>query len=57
MYLSKCVNLHQKIVTKSKWEYWCDLVAMMEKEIGKDHLYPEIFIQDDEPYIMSTIAK
>jgi hypothetical protein len=28
----------------------------MKKEIGKDHLYSEIFIQDDEPYIMSTIA-
>jgi hypothetical protein len=49
-------QLTSKNCKKSKWEYWCDLVAMMEKEIGKDHLYSEIFIQDDEPYIMSTIA-
>ncbi len=28
---------------------------MMKKEFGKDHLYSEIFIEDDEPYIISTI--
>jgi hypothetical protein len=28
---------------------------MMKKEFGKDFLYSEIFIQDDEPYIISTI--
>ncbi len=28
---------------------------MMKKEFGKEHLYSEIFIEDDEPYIMSTI--
>ena len=28
---------------------------MMKKEFGKDHLYSEIFIEDDEPYILSTI--
>ena len=29
---------------------------MMKKEFGKDHLYSEIFIEDDEPYIISTIG-
>ncbi len=33
----------------------CDRVAMIKKEFGKDHLYSEIFIQDDEPYIISFI--
>ncbi len=28
---------------------------MMKKEFGKDHLYSEIFIEDDELYIVSTI--
>jgi hypothetical protein len=28
---------------------------MMKKEFGKDHLYSEIFIEDDEQYIISTI--
>ena len=28
---------------------------MMKKEFGKDHLYSEIFIEDDEPYIISSI--
>ncbi len=28
---------------------------MMKNEFGKDNLYSEIFIQDDEPYIISTI--
>ncbi len=28
---------------------------MMKKEFGKDHLYSKIFIEDDEPYIISTI--
>jgi hypothetical protein len=38
-----------------KWEYCCDLVAMMKKEFGKNHLCSQIFIGDDEPYIISTI--
>ena len=38
-----------------KWEYCCDLVAMMKKEFGKNHLSSQIFIEDDEPYIISTI--
>ncbi len=29
---------------------WAD-----EKEFGKDHLYSEIFIEDDETCIISTI--
>ena len=28
---------------------------MMKKEFGKDHLYSEIFIEDNEPYIITTI--
>ena len=28
---------------------------MMKKEFGKDHIRSEIFIEDDEPYIISTI--
>jgi hypothetical protein len=28
---------------------------MMKKEFEKDHLYSDIFIEDDEPYITSTI--
>ena len=28
---------------------------MMKKEFGKEHLYSEIFIEDDESYIVSTI--
>ncbi len=28
---------------------------MIKKEFGKEHLYSEIFIEDDEPYIISTI--
>ena len=28
---------------------------MMKKEFGKDHLYSKIFIEDDEPYIISTV--
>ena len=51
----KYVNLYKQYVRNKKWEYCCDLVAMMKKEFGKDHLYSEIFIEDDEPYIISTI--
>jgi len=51
----KYVNLYQKYVKNQKWEYCCDLVAMMKKEFGKEHLYSEIFIETDEPYIISTI--
>ena len=51
----KYVKLYQNYVKNQKWEYCCDLVAMMKKEFGKDHLYSEIFIEDDEPYIISTI--
>jgi len=51
----KYVKLYKNYVKNQKWEYCCDLVAMMKKEFGKDHLYSEIFIEDDEPYIISTI--
>jgi hypothetical protein len=51
----KHVNLYKKYVKYQKWNYCCDLVAMMKKEFGKDHLYSKIFIQDDEPYIISSI--
>jgi len=52
---NKYVKLYQNYVKNQKWEYCCDLVAMMKKEFGKEHLYSEIFIEDDEPYIISTI--
>ena len=38
-----------------KWEYCCDMVAMMEKEFGKAYSYSEMFSGDDGPYIISTI--
>ena len=38
-----------------KWEYCCDLVAMMKKKFGKNHLCSQICIEDDESYIVSTI--
>ena len=52
---NKYVKLYQNYVKNQKWEYCCDLVAMMKKEFGKDHIRSEIFIEDDEPYIISTI--
>ena len=52
---NKFVRLYEQYVFNQKWEYCCDLVAMMKKEFGKEHLYSEIFIEDDEPYIISTI--
>jgi hypothetical protein len=51
----KYVNLYKQYVRNKKWEYCCDLVAMMEKEFGKDYLYSEMFSGDDGPYIISTI--
>ena len=51
----KYVKLYKNYVKNKKWEYCCDLVAMMKKEFGKEHLYSEIFIEDDESYIVSTI--
>jgi len=52
---NKYVKLYQNYVKNQKWEYCCDLVAMMKKEFGKDHVYSKIFIEDNEPYIISTI--
>jgi len=52
---NKYVNLYQKYVKIQSWEYCYDLVAMMKKEFGKDHLSSEMFIEADEPYIISTI--
>ena len=52
---NKYVILYQKYVKNQKCEYCCDLIAMMRKEFGKDYLYSQIFIDDDEPYIISTI--
>ena len=51
----KYVNLYKKYVRNKKWEYCYDLVAMMQKEFGKDYLYSEMFSGDDGPYIISTI--
>ena len=52
---NKYVKLYKNYVKNQKWEYCCDLVAFMKKEFGKDHIRSEIFIEDDEPYIISTI--
>ena len=51
----KYVRLYQGYIKNQKWEYCCDLVAKMKKEFGRDHSYSEIFIEDDESYIISTI--
>ena len=51
----KYVYLYKQYVLNQKWEYCCDLVAMMKKEFGKDHLNYMVFLEDDEPYIISTI--
>jgi len=51
----KYVKLYKNYIKNQKWEYCCDLVAMMKKEFGKDHIYSKIFIEDDEPYTISTI--
>ena len=51
----KYVNLYKQYVRNKKWKYCCDLVAMMEKEFGKDYLNSAIFMEDNEPYIISTI--
>ena len=51
----KYVYLYKQYVLNQKWEYCCGLVAMMEKEFGKDHLNYMVFLEDDEPYIISTI--
>ena len=51
----KYVNLYKNYVRNKKWEYCYDLVAMMQKEFGKDYLYSEMFSGDDGPYIISTI--
>jgi hypothetical protein len=51
----KYVYLYKQYVLNQKWDYCCDLVAMMKKEFGKDHLSSQMFIQDDKSYIISTI--
>ena len=48
------VRLYQNYVFNQKWEYCCDLVAMMKKEFGSDYLRSEIFIED-EPYIITSV--
>ena len=53
---NKFVRLYEQYVINQKWEYCCDLVAMMKKEFGKEHSHSEIFIEDDEPYIIATIV-
>jgi hypothetical protein len=51
----KYVKLYQAYIKNQKWEYCCNIVAKMKKEFGRDHLYSAIFIEDDEPYVISTI--
>ena len=48
------VRLYENYVRNQKWEYCCDLKAMMKKKFGSDYLKSDIFIED-EPYIISTI--
>ena len=48
------VRLYQNYVQNQKWEYCCNLIAMMKKEFGSDYLSSEIFIED-EPYIISSV--
>ena len=52
---NKYVNLYQKYVKIQSREYCSGLVEMMNKEYGKDNLSSEMFIDADEPYIISTI--
>ncbi len=51
---NKFVRLYEQYVFNQKWEYCCDLVAMMKKEFGSNYLRSEIFI-DDEPYIITSV--
>ncbi len=59
----KYVKLYREYVRNQKWEYCCDLIAMMKKQFGsndkkqfgKYYSHSEIFINGDEPYIISTI--
>ena len=51
---NKFVRLYEQYVINQKWEYCCDLIAMMKKEFGSDYLSSDIFIED-EPYIITTI--
>ena len=48
------VRLYQNYVFNQKWNYCCDLKAMMKKEFGSDYLSTDIYLED-EPYIISTI--
>jgi len=38
---NKFVRLYEQYVFNQKWEYCCDLVAMMKKEFGSDYLRSE----------------
>ena len=53
--LWKIYEIISKLCKNSKWEYCCDLVVMIKKEFGEDHLYSEIIIGDDKPYTTSTV--
>ena len=48
------VRLYQNYVQNQKWEYCCNLIAMMKKEFGSDYLSSDIFIED-ETYIISSV--
>ena len=49
------MKIYQNYVKPQKWEYCCNLVAMIKKKFGEDHLYSEIIIGDDKPYTTSTV--
>ena len=51
---NKFVRLYENYVRNQKWEYCCDLIAMMKKEFCSDYLRSEIFIED-EPYIITSV--
>ena len=51
---NKFVRLYENYVRNQKWEYCCNLIAMMKKEFKKDYICSEIFIED-EPYIITTV--
>ena len=51
---NKFVRLYEQYVINQKWNYCCDLKAMMKKKFGSDYLKSDLYLED-EPYIISTI--
>ncbi len=55
IYLWKICNIISKICKTSKLGILLWSCSNDEKQFGKDHLHSKIFIEDDEPYKISTI--